>query len=207
MKQIILLFLAILLFFSTATYADDLDLLGKLDDLQEHVANHEQHDAGRYAILGYLIDCEFDEACILKNRDKLVNLSKTNRNLIFSGFLKHVDWNKRLLEYNANHCAIDAKKSVRKIYAQCYAEFIQAEKQNPPVNRHIMDVQENDRNLCLKAKIKSLAESGNLFAQAVMLNLAVHFNEKKEEEYWYNKMMSQKDTPAYQLYMKCSELP
>ena len=185
----------------------EVDLLGKLDNIEEHVADPEKRIKGKYTIIEILCQCEFDEQCILNKKDELDQLAKQQKNLMYVAFLKYLEWETKDIEYNAKHCQMDDKKALRKVYAKCYQQWVDSEKNNPPQNRAQIDKIENDRNLCLIENMTPLAEQGNIFAQADLVNLGEHFKDAKAMSKWEAKVTAQSGTTKYQQYMKCSEIP
>ena len=102
---------------------------------------------------------------------------------------------------------MDDKKAVRKVYAKCYQQWVDVERKNPPQNRSQIDKIENDRNLCLKENMTPLAEQGNIFAQADLVNLGEHFKDPKGMSKWEAKVNEQRGTAKYNQYFKCAEIP
>ncbi len=196
-------------FFANAVYAAavEVDLLGKLDNVEEHVSDENKRYEGKYKIIQMLVKCEFDEQCELNMIPELEDLFKQTKNLMYKGFLTYLKWEKSDLEYNIKHCQIPEKKQVQKVFAKCYGQWVDYEINHPPQNRQEIDKIETDRNHCIKENSKPLAEQGNLFAMAELVNLGEHFKDPKEMSFWSAKMDAQKGTAKYDLYMKCSELP
>jgi len=185
----------------------EVDFLGKLDDAQENVADPEKARIGKYTIIEMMAKCEFDEQCELNMKPQLEKLAKEDKNIIYSAFLKYLNWEKSDLEFNIKHCQIDDKKALRKVYAKCYLEWVDAEKNHSSQNRHDIDVLEDKRYRCLQENALPLAEAGNIFAQADLVNLAQHFQETAQMNKWAAKIEALKNTHKYEQYMKCSEIP
>ncbi|MBN9288164.1 MAG: hypothetical protein BGO43_03870 [Gammaproteobacteria bacterium 39-13] len=185
----------------------EIKLLNKLDQVEEYAPNETQRIKGKHTLLSMLIDCEFDEQCELGMIEKLQNLIKEDANVMYKGFLTYLKWEKADLEYNVKHCQIEEKKQVRKGYAACYAKWMDEDSKNPTPPRAIIDKLESDRQACLKKQMAPLAEQGNIFAEAVMVNVSEYFKDSQKMTFWSSKIQSQKGTPKYEMYMKCSELP
>ena len=60
---------------------------------------------------------------------------------------------------------------------------------------------------CLQENLEALANEGNIYAQAEMMNIAVYKNDKKATDHWYGKVQGQMGKPSFKQYMVCSELP
>lgn len=207
LRNILFCTIAISLWSSPIQALEDIDLLDKLDALEEHVQDRAKHDEGRYYVLGMLIDCEFDEGCLLMKRKDLETFSKDKRNLILSGFLKHLKWRERDLMLNAQNCKLETKQAARKVFAACYKQFMEIEQNTPPKNRNEMDVQETNRYKCLYEKMEPLAKEGNIFAQAEMVNLSIYFKNDTATKRWYDLIKGRDDSKEYIKYLKCSEMP
>ena len=208
-KQALLSLLCCLFFMTYKVQASavDINLLDKLDDVAENVSDTNKRLDGKHTIIKMLVKCEFDEQCELNMIPELETLSKQDKNIMYKGFLTYLKWEKNDLAFNIKHCQIPEKKEVRKAFAQCYGQWVDDETNHPPQNREEIDKAETDRYRCLEEKVKPLAEQGNLFGMAEMVNLNEHFTETKELNLWTAKIEAQKGTAKYQLYMKCSELP
>ncbi|MGD9591751.1 MAG: hypothetical protein AB7V32_04430 [Candidatus Berkiella sp.] len=185
----------------------EVDFLGKLDTIEEHVSDPEKRLKAKYTIIEMMSKCEFDEQCMLNMKSELQQLAQEQKNIMYSAFVKYLDWEKNDLEYNIQHCQIDDKKEVRKVYAKCYQQWVDVEKNHPPQNRGEIDKIENDRNLCLLENMTPLAQKGNIFAQADLVNLGEHFKDAQLMSKWEAKVNEQKGSAKYQQYMKCSEIP
>ncbi|MBS0288012.1 MAG: hypothetical protein JSR17_11985 [Proteobacteria bacterium] len=207
MKNILLGILTSIYICGAQASTVEVDFLGKLDTIEEHVADPVKRLQGKYTIIEMMANCEFDEQCELNMREELEKRAKEEKNLMYVAFLKYLDWEKADLEYNIKHCQIEDKKAVRKIYAKCYKAWVEQEKNHPPKNRQEIDKIENDRNLCLQENELPLAEQGNIFAQADLLNLAEHFKMPGDMSKWEAKVNAFKGTKKYEQYMQCSEIP
>ncbi len=200
-------FLCLMLSFSLQASAVEINLLGKLDDAQEYVSDPLKGVVAKYTIIEMMAKCEFDEQCELNMKPQLEQLAKEQKNILYSAFLKYLEWSKKDLAFNIKHCQIDEKKIVRKVYAKCYLDWVEAEKKHPPLNRHEIDILETNRNKCLRENELALANAGNIFAQADLVNLAEYFKDTAEMNKWSAKIEAIKNTPQYQLFIKCSEIP
>lgn len=199
--------LGIVLWQASVVQAVEMNLLKKLDNVEEHAPNDKQRIQGRHTILGMMVQCEFDEQCELEMIEKLEALIKKESNVMYKGFLTYLKWEKADLEYNVKHCQIEEKRQVRKGYAACFAKWMDEDSKNPTPSRATIDKLETQRQACLKKEMEPLAEQGNIFAEAVMVNVSEYFKEREKMTFWTNKVQSQKGTAKYDLFMKCSELP
>lgn len=206
--KILQLMLFLLLFASSSLiYAIDTNLLRKLDIVQENVSDSKQRLDAKHKILGMIIQCEFDEQCMLGIIKELQEITKTDHNLVYKGFLKYLTWEKADLEYNAAHCNIPEKREVRKEFAICYEAWINEEIKHPPHSREEIDKQTNNREMCIKNKIENLAKNGNVFAKAQMVNSFQYLRDKAGVDYWSNQLEREKDSAKFNLFLKCAELP
>lgn len=187
--------------------ADEVNLLGKLDMVSEHVSNKKQRIEAKNTILKLLIECEFDEKCEIQLIGKLEDISKKDPNVIYKGFLTYLKWEKSNLEHFAKQCHIEEKTQVRKEIAACYAITLKKEEEHPPQTRKEIDLYEHQKLLCIKDKLNPLAQSGNIFAQAFMANMAEYLEDTKGMDEWVRKIDAQKGTPKYEQYFRCSEIP
>lgn len=196
------------LFICTAE-AVEINLLGKLDDVQEHVADGKLRLEGKYAILKMLIDCQFDEQCELNLIPKLEALvkDKNKNNIMYKGFLTYLKWEKSDLEYNIKYCQSDEKRVVRADFADCYEQWRQKEMHHDILSRQEIDKLEHERYMCIKEKMEVLAHHGNIFAQAELVNTFEYLKDPKNMNEWSAKVQSQKGTSQFNLLLKCPELP
>ncbi len=201
------LLLTTLLLLGLPLYASvvEVDLLGKLDDIEEHASPQQFH--AKYDIVQLLVTCEFDEQCELNLKEELQKRVMGEKNIIYSAFLKYLEWEKHDLEYNIKHCQIQEKKELRKVYAQCYQAWLDELKNNPPQYRSDIDKIEHNRYVCIKDKATPLAQQNNIFAQADLVNLGEHFKDPKAMALWEAKINAQKGSEKYKRYMQCSEIP
>lgn len=198
--------LSLFLFGLSSVQAVEIDLLGKLDNAEEYATNPQQRMKAKHTIMQMLIACEFDEQCELGMIDKLEVITKNDPNIMYKGFLTYLKWEKNDLLHNIKFCQIDEKRQVRKIFAACYAKWLE-DNERSPENRNAIDKKESQRYQCYKEKFEPLAEQGNIFAQAAMVNVGEYFKDSKLMTMWSNKIQSQQGTPKYQKFMDCSELP
>ncbi|MBS0289246.1 MAG: hypothetical protein JSS07_04305 [Proteobacteria bacterium] len=203
-----LLFTFLATWFSTSAYSSvvEIDLVGKLEMIQEYESDPVKRLTAKYNIIRLMTQCEFDEACELNTQDALEGFYNQEKNIMYKAFLKYLTWEKKNLEYNIQNCQLDEKKLVRKFYAQCYENWIETQMRHQ-MDRQAMDINDDNRYRCIKEKGESLALQGNIFAQAALVNVAEHFNELQEMSQWVNKIENAKGTSSYEHYMKCSELP
>ncbi len=197
------------IFFIATSEAVEINLLGKLDDVQEHVADSKLRLEGKYAILKMLIDCQFDEQCELNLIPKLevIVKEKEKNNVMYKGFLTYLKWEKSDLEYNIKYCQSAEKREVRVAFADCYEQWRQKEMNHEKINRQEIDKLEHERYMCIKEKMETLASRGNIFAQAELVNTFEYLKDSKNMSAWSAKVQSQKGTPPFDLLLKCPELP
>lgn len=199
--------MAISLWSSILYAVEEIELLDKLDALREQVSDRGKINEGRYYILTLLINCEFDEGCILSKVATIQEDNKNLKNAILSGFVRHIKSKQKDLAYNDQNCKLDTKQAVRKVFAECYKQFMETEQKTPPKNRNEMDVIESDRYKCLNEKMAPLAKAGNIFAQAEMVNLSVYFRNDTATQRWYDLIKGRDDSKEYHQYLKCAEMP
>jgi hypothetical protein len=185
----------------------DIDLLGKLDSVREHARSEPELREGRDYVLSMMITCQFDEACMLKQIDPIQTHLKEKPNVLVSAFLKYLLWAKPQLENRAKHCKSAAKEKVREKFAHCYGDYLKTDQESPAKDRKTIDERDNLRTDCLKEHLEGLANDGNVYAQAEMMNIAVFRNDKKAVDHWYAMVEKQMKKPEYKQYMVCSELP
>jgi hypothetical protein len=190
-----------------SAFADDIDLLGKLDNAIEHENDAKQRLDAKHKIINMLVKCEFDEQCELNMIPDLEVITKTDKNLVYRGFLTYLKWEKSDLEFQVKHCQINEKRAVRKVFAQCYANWVNDEINHPPQSPDEIDKQEHQRYICLKNNMDPLATQGNIFAQAEMVNVFEYLRDPKSLDLWSAKVLSQKGSAKFDKFMRCHELP
>jgi hypothetical protein len=203
----LLLFLFILLSSISQVRAVELHLLDKLEDVSEYVKDNNKMLEAKHKVLNMLIKCEFDEACELALIPPLEELIKHDNNVIYKGFLTYLKWEKKDLEYNMAHCNLPDKKAIRVVFAKCYQIKVDEEIKSPPIHREEIDKLEYEREMCIKNGMESLANNGNIFAQAQLVNSFEYLKDPKAMSFWLNKVESQKGTQEYNNYFRCLELP
>jgi hypothetical protein len=188
-------------------FAENINLLGKLDIVAENVSDKRQRIEGKNHILRLLTQCEFDEKCEIELIGKLEETIKRDPNLMYKGFLTYLKWSKSELERNSQYCNAKEKRDLRKKMAICYNESMAAQEKNPPFSRTAIDKFERQKLECLRKQIEPLAKEGNIFAQAFMSNIAEYFKDIQSEGYWLEQIEKKRGTEQYNFYFQCTELP
>lgn len=202
-------YLLFLLMIGVVFPAWSLDYLAKIDLDATYVSEKEGIE-GRYKLWTLLIDCQFQEGCLLKQLEPLDALYKRTQNRMFLSFKDFLQHHEPRLQKYAAHCNIEAKRVVKKVYAQCLQEKMDQEKKRREEKRQsearflLQDINEiKDAYVtCLTTHMEPLAQENNLFAQAAMVSLGM-----ASADVWYERMQRQAGTPAYLTYLNCSSLP
>jgi len=189
----------------TPLYA--VDTLGKLQEISNQAHSPAQRDQGRMQILTLLIECQFNEGCILQMPQKLIELQKAQPNPMYPAYIAFIRYAEQELLSQQQPCQIPAKQEIRKVYATCLQERLHSEKTMLPLNREKIDELNQRQNQCLNEKIHPMASQGNIFAQAAMVNIGEQSRNTQNLEHWYNALMNKQGTQEFDSYLKCSDLP
>lgn len=185
-----------------------LALLEKLDQAAElNKLTDTQRMEGRYQLILMLIHCEFSETCLLHMIDDLKEIEKKNHNPMFVVYLHYLQAKKSELIEQEQRCQIPEKQVVRKAIAGCLKEMIVKEVNAKKLDRNMIDKLQDERDQCLKGKMEELAKTGNLFAQAMLVNAFEQTREGPKLDYWYNEMQKKADTKEYKTYLTCPDIP
>jgi hypothetical protein len=75
------------------------------------------------------------------------------------------------------------------------------------MDRNKIDQIEDERDLCIKSKVEQLATTGNLFAQALMVNIYERSRDNAKMDHWYNEMQKKANTKEFATYLSCPDIP
>lgn len=185
-----------------------LTLLQNLDRATElNKLTKEQRTQGRAQIAHMLINCEFAEPCLLKMMDDLTILEKQTHNPMYLVYRNYLRANEGQLKEQLKRCDIPQKQVVRKAVAECLQELLMKETHYKALDRKIIDKLQDEQDYCLKNKMEKLGEEGNLFAQAMLVNIFEQTRETKQLDHWYNEMQKKADTKEYHIYLTCPDIP
>lgn len=197
------------LLFCSSNVAWAMHVIDKIEEISRSPSlATEQKINGRNTLFLIVANCEYDEACLLKQVVPLKELFEKERNPMYIDFAEFLSKNQDALERDSKRCNFEDKKVVRKAMGQCYKEVSKdLNKASSLTERAILDKQEDDLDVCVKAHMEKLAENGNIFAQAVLVNLYQQMSDEKKMDYWYNQIQKQSGTKKYQDFQSCSEIP
>jgi len=185
-----------------------LAILEKLDQTTElNKLSAAQRIEGRQQLISMLIHCEFAEPCLLQMTDDLKTWEAKTHNPMYQVYLNYLQAKKAELTEQATRCDIPEKKVVRKAIAACLQEMVLKEETIKVLDRKTTDKLEDERDQCLKIKMEEIAKSGNLFAQAMLVNVYEQSRDTKKLDYWYNEMQKRADTKEFRAYLACPDIP
>ncbi|MCS5710568.1 hypothetical protein [Candidatus Berkiella aquae] len=187
--------------------AQAVGFLEKLDQTTElNKLTPIQLAEGRYQLTQMLTQCEFDESCLLKMIDDLKVLENKTHNPMYQVYATYLQSMKSELTNQIKRCDIPDKKVVRKAVAECLQEM-NIKEGHLKVDRKMIDQLEDERDVCIKNKMETIANAGNLFAQATLVNFYEQSRDQKKMDYWYNQMQKKMNTPEYSQYLACPDIP
>lgn len=185
-----------------------LAILEKLDQAAElNKLSVAQRTEGRHQLIAMLTHCEFAEPCLLQMIDDLKSLSSQTKNPMYQTYLTYLQAKKLELIEQSQRCDLPEKKVVRKVIAQCLQEMDFKETHSKGINRKLIDQFQDERDICMKEKMESLAKDQNLFAQAMLVNFYEQTRDQKKMDYWYQQMEDKANTPAFKSYLACPDIP
>jgi hypothetical protein len=185
-----------------------LAILEKLDQTTElNKLSTAQRIEGRHQLISMLVHCEFSETCLVQMIDDLKTLQEKSPNPMYQVYSQYLQAKKPELLGQATRCDIPEKKEVRKIIAECLHQMVTKEESMKIVDRKMTDKLQDERDQCVKAKIEDVAKSGNLFAQAMLVNIYEQARDNKKFDYWYNEMQKKADTKEFKAYLACPDIP
>jgi hypothetical protein len=167
----------------------------------------DQKVTGTNTLMSIVVDCEFDEGCLLKQMVPIKELFEKEKNPMYVEFDEYLFKNKESLEKASKNCNLEDKKAARKIYALCYRDALVANQSMTLTTRDVIDKFEDHQEVCVKLHMEKLAEQRNIFAQAVMVNLYQEMGDTKKMDYWYNQIQKQSSSKQYQDLQSCPEVP
>lgn len=200
-------FLLIGMLISHSLYA--LPILEKIEEIKMASGlSEKQRKEGENILKGVLIQCEFDEICIIRQIGVLKAELATNHNPMILSFLEYILYNQKKLERDGEQCRSDQKREMRQAYAKCIHEKVQSEKTMVDMSsRSKIDKLDDIYDVCLKSSMEKLAESGNIFAQAIMVNLSQQMSDEAKIDYWYGKIQKNNQSEEFKMFMRCPEIP
>lgn len=186
-----------------------LPLLEKIQEISRAPnLSAEQKNTGKSTLLLIVANCEFDEICLVKQMVPLKELFEKEKNPIYVDFVDFIFKNQDTLTKDGERCSNVEKKAVRKIYAECLKKRVSGELQIMPLStRGKIDKLDDNQDICIKDSMEKLANEGNIYAQAVMVNLTQLMSDSKKMDYWYNQIQKQTGTKRYQDFQNCPEIP
>lgn len=185
-----------------------LAILEKLDQSTElNKLTFTQRQEGRYQLILMLVRCEFRETCLIAMIDDLKIIGERTKNPMYLVYMNYLKTKKPELMEQASRCQIPEKQIVRKAVAECLQQMIIKEGYSKALSRKAIDQLQDERDQCLKAKMEEIAKTGNLFAQAMLVNIFEQTRDSKKLDYWYNEMQKKANTKEYNAYMLCPDIP
>lgn len=196
------------LFLIITQSAQALAILEKLDQAAElnKLSVTERHE-GRHQLILMLTRCEFAEPCLIQMIDDLKVMEDQTHNPMYIVYRNYLTAKKPELIEQAKRCDIPAKRDVRKAIADCLKEMDIKEINTQEMNRNKIDQIEDERDLCIKSKVEQLATTGNLFAQALMVNIYERARDNPKMDHWYNEMQKKANTKEFATYLSCPDIP
>lgn len=196
------------LFLIIAQSAQALAILEKLDQAAElNKLSVEQLYEGRHQLILMLTRCEFAEPCLIKMIDDLKIMEEKTHNPMYLVYRNYLIGKKPELTEQTKRCDIPAKRDVRKVISECLKEMDIKESNIKEMNRNIIDQIEDERDVCIKNKVEHLAINGNLFAQALMVNIYESSRNNAKMDHWYNEMQKKANTKEFATYLSCPDIP
>lgn len=195
-------------FFIFAQSVQALAILEKLDQAAElnKLSVNQRHE-GRHQLILMLTRCEFAEPCLIQMIDDLKVIEDQTHNPMYLVYRNYLTSKKSELTEQAKRCDIPAKREVRKMIADCLKEMDIKEVNAQDLNRNKIDQIEDERDICIKNNVEQLAENGNLFAQAVMVNIYERSRNNAKMDHWYNEMQKKANTKEFATYLSCPDIP
>lgn len=185
-----------------------LSILEKLDQTTElNKLSDDQRTEGRHQLILMLTRCEFAESCLLQMINDLTIIEQKTHNPMYQVYLNYLQAKKPEFTEQMSRCDIPEKKAARKIIANCLYEMVIKESAMKIIDRNTTDRLEDERDQCLKEKMEEAAKKGNLFAQAMMVNLFEQNRNTEQFNHWYNEMQKKANTKAYNDYLACPDIP
>lgn len=187
--------------------ANAVDVLNKVDDLMGVAPNEKARKTGRHVILNFLAECEFSEPCILGLIYRLNEYNKKEPNPMFKEYVSFLDAQKQEIAKSALACRTPAKQVVRKAYAECIKERLANEDKIDILSREKIDKMRDEQDVCVKKKMTPIAKEGNIYAQAILVNLDEQSRDIKDMNFWYEEMTKKQGTEEFNTYLKCTDIP
>jgi hypothetical protein len=75
------------------------------------------------------------------------------------------------------------------------------------VDRKMTDKLEDERDQCLQMKMEEIAKTGNLFAQAMLVNIYEQLRDNKKMDHWYDEMQKRSNSKEFKTYLACPDIP
>lgn len=201
-----MLFVMILMFCVKNVFG--LAILEKLDQTTElNKLSTAQRIEGRHQLISMLIHCEFNETCLVQMIADLKTLQEKSPNPMYQVYSDYLQAKKPALLGQATRCDIPEKKVARKVIAECLQQMVAKEESMKILDRKTTDKFEDERDQCVKNKMEEIAKTGNLFAQAMLVNIYEQARDNKKLDYWYNEMQKKVDTKEFKAYLSCPDIP
>lgn len=201
-----MLFAMVLMFCMSRVFG--LSILEKLDQTAElNNLSTAQRIEGRHQLISMLIRCEFKESCLIQMIDNLKALQEKSPNPMYQVYSQYLQAKKPELMEQATRCDIPEKTVVRKGIAECLQHMVTKEQSMKIVDRKMTDKLEDERDQCLQVKMEEIAKTGNLFAQAMLVNIYEQLRDNKKMDHWYDEMQKRSTTKEFKTYLACPDIP
>lgn len=155
-------------------------------------------DQGVTKLLAIILGCDLDEMCTVSMLNVMV---KSDPNYLFTTFLRLADLRKTEIEFNSTNCKTEQTQAVKKLLANCLSSSIGS------LNSISTFFKKNVDSLtdqCIDKNMPELANSGNVYALAIMVGKTLESGDTKNYQYWITSLRGQVKASETANIQKCA---
>lgn len=155
-------------------------------------------EQGIRKLLAIILGCDLDEMCSISMLNMMV---KSDENYIFTTYLRLADLRKPEIEFNATICKTEQTQAVKKVLANCLSSSIGS--LNSIWNFLKKDTEALTEQ-CVSKQLSELAESGNVYALAILAGKSLESGDTKNYQYWITSLRGQVKSSETANVQKCA---
>jgi len=155
-------------------------------------------DQGVTKLLAIILGCDLDEMCTISMLNVMV---KSDPNYLFTTYLRLAGHRKEEIDFNSTTCKTEQTQAVKKLLASCLSSSIGS------LNSIMTFFKKNVDELtdqCIDKNMPELANSGNVYALAIMVGKTLESGDTKNYQYWITSLRGQVKASETGNIQKCA---
>lgn len=149
-------------------------------------------------LLAIILGCDLDDVCTVSMLDAMV---KSDPNYLFTTYLRLANLRKEEINFNATNCKTEQTQAVKKLLANCLSTSIGS------LNSMAVFLKRNTEELteqCIDKQMPELANSGNVYALAIMTERTLKSGDTQNYQYWITSLRGQVKASETGNIQKCA---